>query len=99
MKTALAILAFLFSLSPALADTIDGRVVGVTDGNTITLLAQGNVQVKVRLDQIDAPELGQAFGKASKKALSDMVFRKSVTVEEGARANTAGPSEQSSSMG
>jgi endonuclease YncB( thermonuclease family) len=49
-----------------LADTLTGRIVGVHDGDTATLLTVGNQQVKIRLNQIDAPELGQAFGKRSK---------------------------------
>lgn len=58
------------------------RVVGVHDGDTLTGLSPQNTQVKVRLDAIDAPELGQPFGKASKAALSEMVFGKDVIVYE-----------------
>ena len=39
-----------------------GRVVGVHDGDTLTVLTAGNVQIKVRLVEIDAPELKQPFG-------------------------------------
>jgi micrococcal nuclease len=56
------------------------RVVGVHDGDTLTGLDESKTQFKVRLDAIDAPELGQPFGKASKKALSEKVFGKDVTV-------------------
>ncbi len=56
------------------------RVVGVHDGDTLTGLSAGNEQVKVRLDAIDAPELGQPFGQAAKKALSGKVFGREVTV-------------------
>lgn len=38
-----------------------GKVVGVHDGDTLTLLV-GRTQYKIRLDGIDAPELGQDFG-------------------------------------
>jgi endonuclease YncB( thermonuclease family) len=58
------------------------RVVGVHDGDTLTGLSQEKTQVKVRLDAIDAPELGQPFGRASKAALSDLVFGKDVVVYE-----------------
>jgi len=58
------------------------KVVGVHDGDSITCLTDDKRQLKVRLDAIDAPELGQPFGQASKKALSDMVFGKTVTVIE-----------------
>ena len=45
-----------------------GKVVGVHDGDTITLLTAEKEQVKVRLEGIDAPELKQAFGNASKQS-------------------------------
>jgi endonuclease YncB( thermonuclease family) len=56
------------------------RVVGVHDGDTITGLDDLKTQHKIRLDAIDAPELGQPFGQASKKALSEKVFGKDVVV-------------------
>jgi endonuclease YncB( thermonuclease family) len=56
------------------------RVVGVHDGDTITGLDDSKTQYKIRLDAIDAPELGQPFGQASKKALSEKVFGKDVVV-------------------
>lgn len=56
------------------------RVVGVHDGDTLTGLSAANEQVKVRLDAIDAPELGQPFGQAAKKALSGKVFGRQVFV-------------------
>ena len=58
-----------------------GKVVGIADGDTITVLRDGNEQVKIRLYGIDAPESGQPFGKASKRNLSAMVHGRSVQVE------------------
>jgi len=63
------------------AATIEGRVVGVTDGDTITVLDADKVQHKIRLAGIDAPEKKQAFGNRSKESLSDLVFDKTVIVE------------------
>lgn len=63
------------------AQTIKGEVVGVADGDTITVLVNGHDQYKIRLAQIDAPEKSQPWGQNSKKALSDLVFRKTVEVE------------------
>ena len=57
-----------------------GQCVGVTDGDTITVL-YGNTPVRIRLQGIDAPESKQAFGTQSKKGLSDMVFGKVVLVK------------------
>lgn len=69
-------------LSPAYAGELNGRVVGITDGDTLTLLATGNRQVKIRLAEIDAPEKGQPYGAKAKQQLSDLAFGKSVTVRE-----------------
>ncbi len=62
------------------AATLAGRVVGVLDGNTITVLDAGKAQHKIRLSGIYAPGLKQAIGTLSKQNLSDMVYRKQVTV-------------------
>lgn len=64
-----------------MAEVLIGRVVGVTDGDTITVLDDTNNQYKIRLAGIDAPEKKQAFGNASKKSLSDMVYGKRVDVD------------------
>jgi endonuclease YncB( thermonuclease family) len=61
------------------ADTITGRVVGITDGDTITLRTTSDT-IKVRLSGIDTPERGQPFGTRAKQALSGQVFCKTVTV-------------------
>lgn len=58
------------------------RVVGVHDGDTITCLDETNTQQKVRLAEIDAPELGQDYGKVARESLAELVFGKSVTVVE-----------------
>jgi endonuclease YncB( thermonuclease family) len=66
--------------SPIAAATLTGRVVGVTDGDTIKLLVGGRSEYKVRLGEIDAPESGQPFGQKSKRMLSDLVFNRTVSV-------------------
>ena len=65
----------------AAAHTIEGRVVGVSDGDTVTVLDPLQVQHRIRLAGIDAPEKAQPYGDASKRNLSDMVFGAAVTVE------------------
>ena len=72
--------ALLFGLA-CHADTITGRVVGVADGDTVTVLDAAKVQHKIRLAGIDAPEKAQAFGNRSKQNLSDLVFNKEVRVD------------------
>lgn len=63
------------------AETITGKVVGVTDGDTLTVLDASHQQFKIRLAGIDAPEKGQPFGNRAKESLSEMVFNKQVVIE------------------
>jgi micrococcal nuclease len=60
-------------------ETLKGKVVYITDGDTLTLLVDKK-QYKIRLLGIDAPENEQPFGKQASKALSDKVFEKTVQV-------------------
>lgn len=64
----------------AQAEEFTGKVVGVSDGDTIKVLRAGK-QVRVRLAGIDCPEKRQAFGKRAKRFTSDLVFAKEVTVK------------------
>lgn len=59
--------------------TIAGDVVGVADGDTLTILA-GRQEVRVRLSEIDAPERRQAFGTVSRQHLAMLCFRKQAVV-------------------
>src|SRR5262249_7791109 len=74
------LIAAILVASPAFATTwvVEGRVVGISDGDTITLLDGFKTQHKVRIAGIDAPEKGQAFGERSKQNLSALVFQKQV---------------------
>lgn len=62
--------------------SLRGWVVGISDGDTLTLLTQNKQRVKIRLHGIDAPELGQAWGQRAKQALSSLTFRQAVSVQE-----------------
>ena len=75
------ILATLLLATSIHAAEYTGKVVGVADGDTITVLDSSKTQHKVRLAGIDAPEKAQAFGNRSKQSLSDMVYLKDVTIE------------------
>jgi endonuclease YncB( thermonuclease family) len=75
----LLILATL-ATQPAGADII-GKVVAVTDGDTIKVLDGNKLQHKIRLTGIDAPEKAQPYGNASRKHLATMVAGKEVRVE------------------
>ena len=73
---------FLLLLSCSVqAETLTGRVVGIADGDTITVLDANRQQHKIRLAGIDAPEKAQPFGDRSKQSLSELVFDKQVVVE------------------
>jgi endonuclease YncB( thermonuclease family) len=63
------------------AATLTGRVVAVADGDSVTVLDADKVRHKVRLQAIDAPEKGQAFGSRSKQHLSDLLFQREVAVQ------------------
>ena len=67
---------------PASSSSSDlvGRVVKVADGDTITVLDASKTQHKIRLQGIDAPEKGQAFGKVSRQYLAGMVAGREVRV-------------------
>ncbi len=67
----------------AWAYEVQGKVVGIADGDTITVLDAQHQQHKTRLAGIDAPEKKQPFGQASKKHLSDLVFDRDVTLDCG----------------
>lgn len=56
-----------------------GKVVGVHDGDTFTILHEGKAE-KVRVNGIDCPELGQPFGKNAKQYASGLIFGRVVTV-------------------
>lgn len=70
---------------PAEAAELQGRVISIADGDTLTVLTLDKSQIKVRLVEIDAPESGQPYGKKAKQALSDLVFGKDVTVQHKAK--------------
>ena len=74
-------LALIVAFGPAGAEVLTGHVVGVSDGDTITVLDGAKVRHKIRVSGIDAPENKQAFGQVSKENLSRLVFDKEVDIE------------------
>lgn len=76
-----AFLILVFAACSGAAATLEGKVVGVADGDTITVLTADKQQHKIRLAGIDAPEKGQPFGKRSKETLSRLVYGTEVAVE------------------
>lgn len=81
-STVLALLcaAVLVLAAPTRAAELRGKVVGVADGDTITVLDAARTAHKVRLAGIDAPESGQPSGPRAKQNLSALAFGKRVIV-------------------
>jgi endonuclease YncB( thermonuclease family) len=74
-----ALLLLLVLATPAWGQTFVGKVVRVSDGDTLTLLVE-HKQIKVRLTEIDAPETHQAFGQRSRQSLAEMCAAQPATV-------------------
>ena len=63
----------------ASAEQFTGKVVGISDGDTISVLREGKA-VKVRLHGVDTPEKAQAFGTQARQFTGDLAFQQTVTV-------------------
>ena len=73
-KTKALILGLVLILLPSFSWAWSGEVVGIMDGDTITVLNSKTIKdVKIRLYGIDCPEKGQAFGKRAKQFTSKVV--------------------------
>jgi micrococcal nuclease len=78
-RIALAAVALLLLVGAARVEEFSGRVVGVTDGDTITVLRDSH-PTTVRLVGIDAPEKTQAYGQRAKQFAASLAFGQTVTV-------------------
>ncbi len=76
----LVFLSIVLVATQALAADFTGRVVGVSDGDTITVLHNGKGE-RIGLHGIDCPEKRQAFGNRAKQFTSKLVFGNAVTVQ------------------
>ena len=81
MLNKIIILFVTLNFNVTRAATLEGSVVGIADGDTITILDATKAQYKIRLAGIDAPEKKQDFGNVPKRSLSDMVFNQQVIVD------------------
>ena len=75
------LLAFAQTTTDAQPRILEGRIVGVTDGDTITLLDANNSQYKIRLAGIDAPESHMPYGQKAKAYLASLVFGQQVVAQ------------------
>jgi endonuclease YncB( thermonuclease family) len=82
LQSVLVLLTLITGISgTALADILTGKVVTVTDGDTISVLDGQQTQHKIRLMGIDCPEKTQPFGQKARDSLSGLVFGRSVSVD------------------
>jgi endonuclease YncB( thermonuclease family) len=83
-KTTLA-LVLLLAAGPALAGVIEGRVIEVLDGATLTVLTREGASIhRIRLAGIDAPGKDKAISGSARESLRRMVRGKTVRVETNA---------------
>ncbi|MBJ78490.1 MAG: nuclease [Nitrospinae bacterium] len=77
------ILIILILLTPlsAWCNTLQGKVVKVADGDTVTIVDEKGDKHRIRLGGIDAPEKDQPYGSESTKNLEWLVYGKGVTIE------------------
>ena len=79
IATRVLLAAVLLATTAANGQTFNGRVVRVVDGDTFDLLTAEKNRWRVRLAEIDAPEISQPYGKESRAALAVMVLRQPVS--------------------
>ena len=78
-RISLSIIVLVISTA-ALAEDLQGKVIGVLDGNTLQIVCEQNQTHVVQLIGIDSPELLQEYGEESKKYLEKIALGKIVTV-------------------
>jgi endonuclease YncB( thermonuclease family) len=76
----IAVLTLSIAMPAHAAAPLAGRVVHVSDGDTVVVLTSGREEVKIRLHGIDCPESKQAFGQAAKRQTLALAAGKEVTV-------------------
>lgn len=82
-RFALATLLLACFFLPATAATYTGRVIAISDGDTLTVLDADRQQHKIRLEGIDAPEKRQPWGQRARQSLGELVFDRMVEIQVG----------------
>ena len=67
------------------ASVLEGKIIHVADGDTITMLLEDRTQVKIRFSGIDAPEKGQAWGQRSRQSMSSLAAGRNARAYVGKR--------------
>jgi len=79
MKT-IYILLLTFISSVVSAETIEGKVIDVIDGNTFEVLTKEKEKIIFMLFDVDSPEIGQEYGEEAKSFVSKLALKKKVVV-------------------
>lgn len=84
IRPRVAVLALLLAciLRPGIATALEGKIIHISDGDTVTLLTSDHKKIKIRLYGIDTPEKAQPYGNRAKQFTASKVGNKQVTVEE-----------------
>ena len=80
-KAVLFLVLFLSIATAAFGQRFPVTVVGITDGDTFTVINRDKLQLKVRIIGIDAPEKKQAYGNKSRQTLSDLIFQQQIEID------------------
>lgn len=78
----IAFYAFLCAIYPGHSQALEGKIIKIADGDTITLLTSDYEKIKIRLYGIDTPEKKQAFGNRARQFTADKVGNKEVFIKE-----------------
>ena len=72
LNISILIITFAFLPLTSNAEDFAGRIVSVSDGDTLTIITLENQQHRIRISGIDAPEKAQPFGNRSKQNMERM---------------------------
>lgn len=81
MKKKIFVIIFVLAVSNTFAYEISGKVVGVADGDTLTILDDSKTRHKIRLADIDAPEKGQPYGNRARQRLQKLASGKAAQAD------------------
>jgi micrococcal nuclease len=81
MSKCYLLLIIIFFSIPVSSQTLEGKVVGITDGDTFKLLVQDSILHRIRVANIDCPEKKQPFSAKAKQFTSDAIFGKTIKVK------------------
>jgi len=79
IKIFLAISLYALVTVSASAATLDGKVIEVNDGDTVTIVNL-NRPLKVEILGVIAPEAGQAYAEVARQHLSDLILNRTIVV-------------------